>query len=199
MFYAKTSKGFMTQVLFDAVLQKLISLIDLERRDLPVAIFADRPACHDSFITIRSLYEQNVHLLWFVADTSQVFQPLDGTPYAVMKKKLKKARDDEYLRRTITGEDMSQVIAEISPFVERESFTHEVVVSGFKDRGIWPFDKELVMERAKMEFVKSQPEIDINSEAAIDAQNAMLMLMGTKKKEKASSKKERLSLLELTD
>ena len=191
VFYAKTNKGFMNQVLFDAVMDKLVSLIDLVRRDLPVAIFADRPACHDSIDTITSLYKRDVHLLWFVEDTSQVFQPLDGTPYAVMKNNLRKARDDEYLRRTITNQDKSQVIAEISPFVERESFTSDVVISGFKDRGIWPFNKQLVLERAKKEFIKSQPVIDARSQAAIEAQDALLMAMGTKKKEKATTKKVR--------
>lgn len=180
----------MTQVLFDAVLNELIDLVDLERSDLPVAIFADRPACHDSIETLTSLYERDVHLLWFVADTSQVFQPLDGSPYAVMKKNLRKARDDEYLRRSITKEDATQVIAEISPFVERESFTKEIVISGFKDRGIWPFDKELILERARKEFKKSKTAtVGVQSAAAIEAQDALLSVMGTKQKEKATTKK----------
>jgi hypothetical protein len=179
----------MTQVLFDAVLEELVALIELERNNLPVAIFADRPACHDSFETLSSLFERDVHLLWFVADTSQVFQSLDGSPYAVMKSNLRKARDDEYLRRSITNEDPSQVIAEISPFVERESFTRDVVISGFKDRGIWPFNKELIIERAKKEFMKAKPTITTQSVAAIEAQDALLMVMGSKKKEKARTTK----------
>jgi hypothetical protein len=172
--YAKTPRGFMTQELFGEALKKVVELADEFRRDLPMLIFADRPQCHNSTDLVVSLYNLDAHLVWFPANTSQVLQPLDGTPYATLKKLLKETRDDELLKRTLTGEKQTQVIAEISPFVEREAFTTDVVMSGFKDRGVWPFDKALILERARAEFLKPQA----GSAVVEEAERALRVLIG---------------------
>ena len=87
MYYAVTYKGFMNKTLFALCLHELVQLADVQRRgDLPLLIFADRPACLDSAELIVDLFKQNVHLIWFPANTSQVLQPLDGAPYANLKK-----------------------------------------------------------------------------------------------------------------
>jgi hypothetical protein len=125
--YAKSDKGFMTLQLFEIILKKVIELMKNEGRgDLPVLIYADRAKCHESVDLIKYLYDQNVHIIWFISNSSQITQPLDGAPYANLKKKLKSAIDDEVLRRTILGESTKQVVAELVPIVEREAFTPEV-------------------------------------------------------------------------
>lgn len=72
------------------------------------------------------MYDQNAHLIWFISNSSQITQPLDGAPFANMKKNLKKARDDELLRRALTGESQHQVVAELYPVVQQQTFTPEV-------------------------------------------------------------------------
>mgnify|MGYP003387556435 CR=1 FL=1 len=125
--YAKTDKGFMTLELFQIIMEKLVELTRIDgRKDLPALIYADRPACHDSIDVIKYLYNQDFHLVWLLSNSSQVTQPLDGAPYANLKKKMKVAKDDEILKRTLTGEPMNQVVAELAPVVEREAFTPEV-------------------------------------------------------------------------
>jgi hypothetical protein len=108
-------------------MKKLVDLMkENGRGDLPALIYADRPACHDSVDILKYLYEENVHLTWFVSNSSQIMQPLDGAPYANLKKNLKSAKDNEILKRTLTGESTDQVVAELIPIIERKSFTKEV-------------------------------------------------------------------------
>ena len=113
--------------LFFTIMKKLVDLMkENGRGDLPALIYADRPACHDSVDILKYLYEENVHLTWFVSNSSQIMQPLDGAPYANLKKNLKSAKDNEILKRTLTGESTDQVVAELIPIIERKSFTKEV-------------------------------------------------------------------------
>ena len=117
----------MTVELFQIIMEELVRLMkENGRGDLPALIYADRPACHDSIDLIKYLYENDVHLTWFVSNSSQIMQPLDGAPYANLKKNLKIAKDDETLRRTLIGESHNQVVAELVPVIERQSFTPEV-------------------------------------------------------------------------
>jgi len=174
--YAKTEKGFMNQQLFSLVLNHLVDLVDIQRGNLPILLFADRPGCHDSLELVKTLFNRNTHLIWFPANTSQFLQPLDGTPYATMKKNIRKDRDDEMLKRSVTGDSLNQIVAEISPYTERESFTKDVVLSGFVDRGIWPFNPSLILELAKKEFLRSDPDV-ANSAVALEAQNVLSFFM----------------------
>lgn len=122
----------MTLELFGIIMKELVNLMkENGRGDLPALIFADRPACHDSIDIIRYLYDNNVHLTWFVSNSSQIMQPLDGAPYANLKKNLKIAKDNESLRRTLNGESNAQIVAELVPIVERKSFTSEVCLNSF--------------------------------------------------------------------
>jgi hypothetical protein len=105
----------MTQQVFSLALNKLVDLIREKHKEAPILIFADRPKCHDSNEMVISLKaERNTHLVWFPANTSQVIQPLDGQPFATLKTHLKRERDDEQLRRTLRGEKLTQVVAEIT-------------------------------------------------------------------------------------
>lgn len=117
----------MTLELFRIIMEELVRLMkENGRGNLPALIYADRPACHDSIELIKYLYENDVHLTWFVSNSSQIMQPLDGAPYANLKKNLKVAKDDETLKRTLTGVPHNQVVAELVPIIERKSFTPEV-------------------------------------------------------------------------
>jgi len=102
-------------------------------------------------------------------------------------KNLKKATNDEMLKRTLTGEPLNQIIAELSPIVEKNSFTKEVIISGFRDRGMWPFNKELILELAEKEWLAKTPVKDEErSSIALEAQRIMLKLIGEKKVTKKS-------------
>jgi len=176
--YAKTDRGFMTQELFGLALNKVVDLVRESHPDAPILIFADRPQCHNSNELVISLRtERDAHLLWFPANTSQVIQPLDGQPYATMKTLLKQERDDVLLRRTLCGEKLTQVVAEISPEVERRAFTPDVIKGGFKDRGVWPFDAELILKRSAEEFVRAPCS---SSVVVNEAQEAMTALIAEK-------------------
>jgi hypothetical protein len=119
----------MTLELFGIIMKKFVDLLKLDnRKNRPALLYADRPACHDSIKIIRDLYDENIHLVWFVSNSSQITQPLDGAPYANLKKNLKIAKDNEILRRTLTGEPTNQVVAELIPIVERQSFTKDVLL-----------------------------------------------------------------------
>jgi len=153
-------------------------------------IFADRPNCHNSTDLVIQLFDRDAHLVWFPANTSQVIQPLDGEPYANLKLKLRNARDDETLRRTLEGQSLIQVVAEVTPHVEREAFTEEVVKAGFVNRGVWPFNPQLIMERSKAEFLKAP---NTQSDVANEAQRALTVLITEKQGTKAKVPSTRVS------
>jgi len=131
-------------------------MLQRPRGDLPILIFVD-----------RTLFEKNVHLVWFMVNTSHIVQPLDGTPYATLKPMVKKARDDESLKRVLTGESQNQVVSKVLAQTEREAFSKEVVISGFRDRGIWPFDKELLLKRGEKEYLHPTPTDPTVNEAQL--------------------------------
>jgi len=174
----------MNQQVFLLVLNHLIDLTDKFRGDLPILIFADRPGSHDSIDIIRTLFNRNAHLVWFMANTSHIVQPLDGTPFATLKKKLRKARDDESLKRAVKGENQNQVVSTVLAQTEREAFKPGVIISGFRDRGIWPFNKDLLLKRGEKEFLNP-----INTTPAIkEAQHAFNLIIERNNQNKQSSK-----------
>jgi len=187
VFYAKTKKGFMTQELFLLALHRLVDMVDVQRADTPIVIFADRPNCHNSMQVIKELFDRDAHIIWFPANTSHVLQPLDGSPFATFKSKLKKNRDDETLSRAIQGKSQNQIVAEISPRTEREAFKPGVIISGFRDRGIWPFNGALILELAKKEFLRHPPKE--NSPEAREAEIVLSLLINKSKNKTTDNNK----------
>ena len=108
-----------------------------------------------------------------MANTSHIVQPLDGTPFATLKKQVKKARDNESLKRAVSGKSQHQVVSTILPQTEREAFTPEVIRSGFKDRGIWPFDKNTLLKRGELEYLNPS----ITTPAIQEAQQAFNIIL----------------------
>jgi hypothetical protein len=180
--YSKTDRGFMTQELFGLVMHKFVDMVRVTHPDAPLLVFADRPQCHNSTELVIELFDRKAHLVWFPSNTSQVIQPLDGEPYANLKLRLRHERDDELLKRALCGNSLAQVVAEISPRVEREAFTEDIVKAGFKTRGVWPFDPDLIIERSKKEFVR---EPDTVSDLTNEAQQALTLLITEKQSTKA--------------
>jgi len=157
-------------------------MVRVTHPDAPLLVFADRPQCHNSTELVIELFDRKAHLVWFPSNTSQVIQPLDGEPYANLKLRLRHERDDELLKRALCGNSLAQVVAEISPRVEREAFTEDIVKAGFKTRGVWPFDPDLIIERSKKEFVR---EPDTVSDLTNEAQQALTLLITEKQSTKA--------------
>jgi hypothetical protein len=96
------------------------------------------------------LLDSKVYTFFFAAHASHFIQPLDDKMFTNFKKILaaKTRKLTEHNARQSTT--ASNTILTVSASAEKEAFTKSVIVASFADTGIWPFDKDLILTRAKL-------------------------------------------------
>lgn len=66
----------------------------------------------------------------------------------------------------------------------------KVIISGFRDRGVWPFNKELILKLAEKEWLGKTPvKFNEDSIVVLEAQTVLSKMIGQKQQTPRASMK----------
>jgi len=148
VFYAVSESGYATEEIFHMFLKIFLKKLDQLQFSSPSFLFLDRLHCHCTDKVYESLVEKNVTAVLFPPGTTHIIQPLDNVPFSVFKSVLKKNRDKHLMTNAFVEEEkVSSVVASIIPSLST-ALSPNVIKSGFRRTGIYPFDLKLQEKRA---------------------------------------------------
>jgi hypothetical protein len=158
LYYASTSGGFMTKPLWIQLLDVIIARMDGRRENgNPVAILFDGSSTHRDTDLCYRMLKKDYHPYVFPPHSSHVLQPLDGAPFAQLKNETRSAMADVSVA---TSFHLAQPIdrdADAALMAEQRAFTPEVIQSGFRARGIFPFDRALMIKNVQAALGRNKP------------------------------------------
>ena len=113
LYFAATETGFINKELFDNVIANFCELWTTQHPGLNAWLFGEQLGAHiDESIVARSM-QQHVFMWFFAANTSHFLQPLNSTPFAVLKKKLKELCTDSLSEALFTKEHKKSLLSSI--------------------------------------------------------------------------------------
>ena len=127
-------------------------MLETHRGNSPAILLLDRHSVHKSLAPLKKLAAVGIETLLLPAHMTHVLQPLDDVPFAVFKRavcqKKTQLTNSLVLRREST--------AGVVPIAFMETFTEDVIKAGFKNTGVWPFDKKRINSRAELALPKKE-------------------------------------------
>lgn len=144
-YYATTNSGIIDGALWKQFIKAILEDMRVERGDLPTLILSDKASQHswkDYKQDLEELGFQNVHMLQFPAGTTDFLQPLDALPFSNLK---------NLLRQRLASGDNSDPERQIEFGCHldeclKEAFSKSVVEESFRMTGMFPFDKDLILD-----------------------------------------------------
>jgi len=147
-----TETGYSNDQSFPAMMKIFERLYHNRYPGVNATVFMDRLSSHCSAALLEAMRSTGIRLVLFPAGTTQFIQPLDDVAFALFKSLLKEYRD-RYLSRQPFG-----VVRNSSPLLLamidalRASLTPQAISRSFENTGIYPFDRETILARARQAY-----------------------------------------------
>lgn len=142
-YYTHSGKGNMSKELWGETLLTLAKVLDETRGDRPVLILCDHPKVHVNIPVMEELLKRDIYILFFPHNSSHILQPLDGAPFAHYKQLVRELDIRDRVRTILeTGEPSSNLLS--IEDAENKAFQPDIIKAGFRERGIWPFEPEVI-------------------------------------------------------
>jgi len=167
-YYAATAKGFITNDLWRSIIGAFTERLKVSLGGKHALLLLDRHSVHLEIASLNTLLESNIHPLYLPAHTTHIIQPLDNVILGGLKQRIQQKKNWELIRRLIEGEDLSTILQDVFTDIDSTVFERNTVIAGFRNTGIYPFNKQLILENFANEFMwhqksnnKTSAEIDI--------------------------------------
>ena len=147
-YYAFSKTGYVNTGLFLNVIKQLITVRASKGRTEPLFLFGDNLAAHRNPTTVATALKANIHMVFFPPNCSHFIQPLDGYPFARFKQVLRRLQEDIFLGSYLNNSLQGVGDLKLSEDALRTSFTPETIRAAFRDTGLFPFNKQLILQRA---------------------------------------------------
>ena len=147
-----TEEGYITNDLWIDIIAKFIDIIKVHLCDRPAVLILDRVGPHLEDSTLTSLMNNDISTLFLPAHTSHILQPLDDVIFSLFKAAAHQKLAEEMIGRNLCGELLNSATQEAIFEAEQQAFTPDIIQTGFKNTGVWPFNKELIRKRFAKEY-----------------------------------------------
>ncbi len=148
-FYAFSRTGYVNSVLFRNIIDCLIKVRAYKGQTRRLVLFGDNLAAHRDAETIAKAYKADIHLVFFPPNCSHFIQPLDSYPFARFKQVLQILQRKQYFGSFFNDSLQSFTDLRLAGDAFREAFTKETIIAAFRDTGLFPFNKQLILTRAQ--------------------------------------------------
>lgn len=166
IYYAATPSGYMNAELWRSILAIFLALVEPLQgvgRGKRAVLFVDGCSSHRQVDTVEPLAKSNVLVIYFPSNTSHILQPLDGYVFACYKPRIRSAIRLLSLAALVTNESKNNLILSISIEAAKKSFTADAIMRSFRDRGIYPWDPELILANT-IRSTGKQPDVTVSEE-----------------------------------
>lgn len=141
----------MNTILWQETMKILIELVGYRQgidRSKQAILYLDGCSSHSKAYTMEECVANNILPIYFPSNTSHVVQPADGAIFQRYKPAVAKAVQDLNLKASLGAENQKHFALAASLEVHREVVTPDTIKAGFKKRGIYPFDRHLILVNA---------------------------------------------------
>jgi hypothetical protein len=166
-----TDSGRVNRETWINILEKLKSEIQFQRLGT-VLLTLDNLDAHVNGKNVAWALNNNIRVLPYPKNSSLFIQALDQNPFGEFKKRLIQHKRKITKRSIFQGTMEKNPILEAAIRAEEESLTIPVIKSGFRETGVWPFDKNVILKNAK-ENNGDEPKEPKESEIERDARRAV--------------------------
>jgi hypothetical protein len=156
IYYAFNQTGMMNQALFPLVLSKFKSHWEAIHPGLRCLLLLDRASPHLGMDALVIFEDTLLKLCFFPANCTHWLQPLDLGTFAFVKNRTRLALERGNMFITDLDKWKEMLIACYEEAFKEASFS-EAVRHGWKESGLWPFDKAVILERMQRNIAGPHP------------------------------------------
>lgn len=146
--YCFNESGRMNGTLWKQVIVALCDTLEQLSPGVTQLLMCDNVSCHHNLDALMYGQSHNLEFLFLPPNSTHFLQPLDDLPFANFKKKVKKLVRDSQMCFA-TQKDTKNTILEIVHVAFAQTFTTKVVSDAWRRTGMYPFDEDIVLERAR--------------------------------------------------
>ena len=112
-------------------------------------MFGDQLGAHKSATVTEACLKRNVLSCLLPANTSHFLQPLDDTVFAWFKQAVSNEFKGYKLSQQTTSQDIKCMMFEATYHAEVLAFTERVIKRSFSNTGMFPWNRDLILGKAK--------------------------------------------------
>lgn len=158
-YYTYTDSGWLNEKTWVLVLQKL----DKEwRRRFPkrkLCLHLDNLRVHMTVDSLRLCTKKAMLVVFFPKNATHFIQPADDVMFATFKRKLQETHSESLTFLTSDDKDLGKHLLGLAQDLE-VVITPEVIKASWRNTGMYPFDKELIVKNAKANVADVATEMD---------------------------------------
>lgn len=164
-YYGWTESGFIDSMIFSAVMDLFCWEWQLRNAGQDCLLLGDQLQSHKQVDVVWSALKYNVHLWWLVANTSHFLQVLDDKCFAVLKTHVPILSEEKIVRALLTSQPTRDCVMQPAYEAERIAFTPTTIRASFKSVGLVPFDRQRVLQLARLNLGMDLPQDDVADQA----------------------------------
>lgn len=144
--YSWTRCGRMTDELWENVMDEFLDLLEQRDPGLEQVIYLDRLGSHLQPAVAAKCLTRQLWTLWFPPDTSEFLQPADAYQFGAFHHELNLAGERFHLSALAQRAKPHEVVLQFLEPALLRATAQKVVRAGFAETGIWPFDKDKILQ-----------------------------------------------------
>lgn len=148
--YGWTDNGFVDAATFAAVMAAFCEKWRLRHPNQECMLIGDQLGAYRQVEVVCVAANSNVLCWWLVANTSHWLQVLDDKCFARLKKIVPVLSDDKVIQALLTNQPTRDCLLEAAYEAERLALTRETIQAAFKSVGLYQWDRERVVELARV-------------------------------------------------
>lgn len=148
-YYAFTDSGYINSILWDAAMALFEDHWTTRNPGRNCLLLCDQLGAHARPLTVARALNKGVHHFFLPSNTSHFTQPLDDCPFASFKTALARIHSADVQAAELRGESRGSRLVSCSYQAENEAFTVANNKNAFEKVGLWPFDPDKIMQRAR--------------------------------------------------
>jgi len=148
--YGWTDTGFVDAATFAAVMAAFCEEWRLRNPKKECMLSGDQLGAHRQVEVVRAAAKSNVLCWWLVANTSHWLQVLDDMCFVRLKTIVPVLSDGKVIQALLTNQPTRDCLLEAAYEADRLALTRVTIQAAFKSVGLYPWDRERVVELARV-------------------------------------------------
>jgi hypothetical protein len=142
-----TKTGYMNKYAWASLVTDFASLWNALHPGLEVLLFVDQLESHMQASIVAKANIASVRFVFYPAELTHVLQPLDGLPFALLKRALLHEKAALDFAASVRGQPARGNVLDAAYEVEDRALSRASLVHEFRARGSWPFVATTILAR----------------------------------------------------
>ena len=159
-YYLTTATGYTNDEVFPKMMAQFEK--DFHRRypGLRAVVYMDRLSSHTKGDVLASMSKKEVILVLFPTGTTRFLQPLDNAVFAGFKAKLRLYRDQDLAADPLRIAVADNTLLTAMMRALKESLEPGPIVAKLANTGVYPWNSEKILEKARLAFPQANPVLE---------------------------------------